>query len=172
MANPLIQNQAVPLVQARLQPYIQLHASYQGYDGTGPLPSASQLQLVGAFTKFNFKSQRTGGSWRQFGPNEFGRIAETYPNLTKFDLSFSRVLLNSSDVLEELGWIGPSVRIQNAPIFFICILMSPGNVPNKAWGIDGSWLLETNAKFDLTTDTADMKIVQEIPIHVREVFSI
>jgi hypothetical protein len=171
---PVISQLAIPATQARLQPYIQMYASQGGYDGTGPLPTLSQLRLVGAVSKIMFKSKRTVGNWRQLDANSFGKIMETYPNLTEYEFSFTRVMLYNSDALEELGWLGPDVIMQNRPLFLILILKSPNTAiaPEKAWGIFGTWMKEVGAEFDLTNDGGDMKILQEVPCGIAGVISL
>jgi len=167
----------IPRTKARLQPYIKIYGTI--YDQTQGLPSLdiSGMKLIAAVKKISINNSRADiHFWRELNTDNYRgdspeAIKETYPALPTYELTFDRVVLYESNMLEAFGFEGHDILYQHQPLSIAFSLYMPTNSEGKEGSktlfFDGVWFVNNPLEFDIDAD--DLKIVQSITAKARGV---
>jgi hypothetical protein len=168
MATPFLRTE-IPFTQSRLKSLIKVFGTFGGYQvdpsGAGSLPNLSALDLIGAITKVEVKTNRGAAERRELNYDGMGRILEMVPGLVDFDVSFNYVWLYRASFMEACGFAGHTLEFQTRPMLFALQLPSPNpaTVPPKSLLLVDCWLKGNPAMFDVESRD-DLRIVQSVDV--------
>lgn len=171
----LFREQEIPFTQTRLASLIKIKGSYKGYipDGNRIPTDMGDQRFIGAVTKVKVDVNRGATERRELNFDTYGNIIEMVPGLVSFDVSFDRVWLYESSMLEACGFGGHTLEFQTRPMLFQLLLPRPANssVPDKTIVLVDCWLKDNPATWSVDNKD-DLRIVQTVNIACGGIFEV
>ena len=164
----------IPNTKLRLKAYITLQTIRGGAPIVDPtnIPATiaamrNNFTTIGAVESFSYKNSRDAKYYRELKTSSSAQIVETFPGLPEYELTLTRTLLITENVMEAFGFTNQSMDIINQSVPIMLQLLLPGiNGGTSSEGAQtitfhGVWLKDNPFAFDVK-DKDDLRIVQEI----------
>ena len=148
-------------LQASKGTYNVKSGNWTYYDDAGEVTNDAKKVDIGAVQSLEINSTRDVQVWRELNYLTAGKPIESYPGLSSYELSMSRIVLYDTNYLEALGFEGHDILKQNRPLTIHVAMKDPEGKNDKAWDIYGVWFKDNPMEFEID-DISDLRILQDV----------